>query len=125
VRDLTLDDPVQLAVSRWTHLIVDDDYPPVQWLTRQYAMRVPKKWVKLVECPWCVSPYIGAWITAWLCASQWDWLLVGLREFAWTSWWFVNGVASLSQVAAMVNLRDVPEDQREVHVSIVPEEGER
>jgi len=121
MHDLTFDHPFlmiavavvgTLAVTRWTHLIVDDDYPPVQWLTRQYAMRVPDKWVKLVECPWCVSPYIGGWLAVWLTASQWDFLADGLREFAWTSWWFVNSVAAASQVAAMLNLRDVPEDMR-------------
>jgi hypothetical protein len=122
VRELTFDFPflilavatvATLAVTRWTHLIVDDDYPPVQWLTRQYAERVPQKWVKLVECPWCVSPYIGAWVTVWLLASQWAWLPDWVQGFAWNSWWFANSIAAMSQVAAMINMRDVPADQRE------------
>jgi hypothetical protein len=122
VRELTFDNPFLIiavavvgvaGVTRWTHLIVDDDYPPVQWLTFQYAKRVPEKWVKLVECPWCVSPYIGAWVATWLLASQWEWLPDWLQGFAWNSWWFANSIAAASQVAAMVHLRDVPPEMRE------------
>jgi hypothetical protein len=108
---LTFDQPVVLlaaaivavlATARFTRLIVDDSYPPVQWLTEKFVRKVPEKWGVLVECPWCVSPYIAAIIAGWGWASGLHW-----------SWWFVNTVAALSWLAGFMSMRDVPEDQRE------------
>jgi hypothetical protein len=52
-------------------------------------------------------------VATWLLASQWEWLPDWLQGFAWNSWWFANSIAAASQVAAMVNLRDVPPEMRE------------
>ena len=71
---LTFDDPFVIicaaavaifAVARWTRLIVDDAYPPTDWLTTQFVKRVPEKWGVLVECSWCTSPYVAAVIVRW------------------------------------------------------------
>ena len=90
-----------LSVARITRLIVDDDYPPVKWATYQFVKRVPERWGVLVECPWCVSPYVAAVVVAWGWASGLHW-----------TWWVGNGIAALSFAAAWLNMRDVPPDQR-------------
>jgi hypothetical protein len=91
-----------LSVARVTRLIVDDDYPPVQWATMKIANILPQKWVKLVECPWCVSPYISLVVIVWAWTTGLHW-----------SWWLGNGWAALSMAAAMIVVRDIPPDQRE------------
>jgi hypothetical protein len=93
-----------LAVARITRLIIDDEYPPMLWLTARIANKLPEKWIKLVECAWCVSPYIAIADIAWGWASGLHW-----------SWWLGNTWAALSQAAAMVNVRDIPPEDREQH----------
>lgn len=91
-----------LSCARITRLIVDDEYPPVMWLTKQYATRAPLQWVKLVECPWCVAPYISLAIIGWAWASGLHW-----------SWWLANSWAALSFAGSYITVRDIPPDQRE------------
>lgn len=108
---LTFDDPFvlicafvvgTLAVTRITRLIVDDDYPPIQWATEQYARRAPDKWVKLVECPWCVAPYVTVVDMAWAWSTGLHW-----------TFWFANVWAAVSWLASFLCVRDIPPDQRE------------
>lgn len=91
-----------LAVTRITRLIVDDDYPPVDWATSQFVKHVPEKWGVLVECPWCVAPYVTVGNLAWAWGSGLAW-----------HWWFANAWAAASWVAAFLCLRDIPPEQRE------------
>ena len=91
-----------LAVTRITRLIVDDDYPPVRWATAKFQLHVPERWAVLVECPWCVAPYVTLGDLAWAWATDLHW-----------TWWFGNVWAAVSWVAAFLCMRDVPADQRE------------
>lgn len=91
-----------LAVARITRLIVDDAYPPMDWLTDQFARRVPEKWAPLVECVWCVSPYVALPDILWAWGSDLHW-----------SWWLVNVWAAVSWIAGFLGVRDIPPDQRE------------
>ena len=91
-----------LGVTRITRLIVDDDYPPVQWATMKLAERLPEKWVKLVECPWCVAPYVTFVNLVWAWATDLHW-----------TWWFGNVWAAVAWVAAFLCLRDIPPESRE------------
>ncbi len=49
-----------LAVARLTHLIQEDTVPPVyearEWVMERYSDR---RWASLIDCPWCLSPYLG------------------------------------------------------------------
>jgi len=91
-----------LAVTRITRLIVDDDYPPVQWATNHFTRRVPERWGVLVECPWCVAPYVTVVDLAWAWSTDLHW-----------TWWFGNTWAAVSWLAAYLCLRDIPPESRE------------
>jgi len=90
-----------LACTRIVRLIVDDEYPPTMWLTEQFVRRVPEKWGKLVECPWCCAPYVV------LVDMIWAWS----TDLHWT-WWFGNVWAAVAWLCGYLNLRDIPPDQR-------------
>lgn len=90
-----------LAVARIVRLIVDDDFPPVKWLRERFVLHTPDKWGVLVECPWCVSPYVSIVDIAWAWSSGLHW-----------TWWLGNCWAALSFAASWLNMRDVPPDQR-------------
>lgn len=90
-----------LGVTRIVHLIVDDDYPPVEWAKNWYCRHVPPRWQVLVECPWCVAPYITFVSLMWAWASDLHW-----------SWWVAHLWAGVSWLASYAVMRDVPEDQR-------------
>jgi hypothetical protein len=91
-----------LGTTRIVRLIVDDDYPPVQWVTDRYRMRVPEKWGVLVECPWCVAPYVTVVNLAWAWSTDLHW-----------TWWFGNVWAAVSWIAAYLCLRDIPPESRD------------
>ena len=90
-----------LAVARITRLIVDDTFPPVRAATDWYIRHTPEKWGALVECPWCVAPYITVVDMAWAWSTGLHW-----------TWWFGNVWAAVSWLAAWLTLRDIPPDQR-------------
>lgn len=107
---LTFDEPFVLvaafvigtiAVARMTRLIVDDSFPPVEWMREHFVRRMPEKWGVLVECPWCVAPYITLVDIAWAWSTGLHW-----------SWWFGNLWAAVAWLAAWMTLRDIPPDQR-------------
>lgn len=93
-----------LAVTRATRLIVDDTYPPVERFRQWFVGKVPDEWGKLVECPWCCSPYLAlgavGWFTLLVAFPSWTWLVY--------VWWIVNGTGALSWMAAFLTLRDEP-----------------
>jgi Protein of unknown function (DUF1360) len=53
---------VCLATWRATHLVVDDDFPPVAW-ARRLAQRGPGWLGDLVGCRWCASVWLAALVT--------------------------------------------------------------
>lgn len=97
-----------LALTRAVRLVVDDDFPPVKKLREELALRLPTTWAKVVECPWCVAPYLAAPATVWFA------LLVQFPTWTVNNWlwWGVNGWAAASWVAAFATLRDQPPDSR-------------
>ncbi len=106
-----------IAVSRLTRLIVDDDWPPMVWLRGAYLRalaslfhadqgdqqaRRATSWYHLVECPFCVAP----------------WLALGSLGWAWGSglawhWWVFHLWLAAAYLAAILNVRDIPQDARE------------
>jgi hypothetical protein len=65
-------------------------------------MRVPEKWGVLVECPWCVAPYVTVINLAWAWSTDLHW-----------TWWFGNVWAAVSWIAAYLCLRDIPPESRD------------
>lgn len=91
-----------LTVARVTRLVVDDDWPPVAWARRKWDEKTnTSSWNPLPHCPFCVSPYVAA------ADLTWAWL-TDLQG----AWWFVNVLLAGAYLAAIVNVRDIPEDQR-------------
>ncbi len=91
-----------IAVSRLTRLVVDDDWPPMQWFRRVWDRHVHNAWSVLVECPFCVSPYLAAFSIGWAILSDLHW-----------SWWLFHGWLAVSYLAAMLNKRDIPVEERD------------
>jgi hypothetical protein len=90
-----------LAVTRMTRLLVDDDFPPTLWLRKEYLRRTNEAWGLLVECPWCMS----VWVT--LIDLGWAWI----SDLHWT-WWLANTWFAVAWLAAFLNLRDIPKEDR-------------
>lgn len=97
-----------LAVARVVRLVVDDEYPPVLKVKEAYLRHAPLDWQPLVECPWCVAPYVALPAVLWFAS------LVAWPDATWNVylWWIVNGWAAVAWAAAWLTLRDVPPDQR-------------
>ena len=91
-----------LGTARITRLLVDDDWPPINWLREKYVSRVPESWEGLVECPFCFAP----WVALLEVAAAWIFDLP-----AW--WWFGNVWMGGSYLASMLVVRDIPKDSRE------------
>jgi hypothetical protein len=91
-----------VAVARLTRLVVDDDWPPMVWFRRKWdRVTENSNWSVLVECPFCVAPYFAAAAIGWAVLSDLHW-----------SWWLFHGWLAVAYLAAMVNTRDIPADQR-------------
>jgi hypothetical protein len=87
-----------IAVARLTRLVVDDDFPPVAWLRREYMARANESWATLPTCAFCVAPYFTAGSLAWA-------LLTDLG----TAWWVFHGWLAVAYLASMLVVRDTPE----------------
>jgi hypothetical protein len=98
-----------LAVTRVVRLVVDDAWPPMEKARKAYARRASDEWLPLIECPWCVAPYVALPAVAWFALT--------FRFPTWTvnnwAWWIVNGWAAVSWLAAYLTLRDIPPESRE------------
>jgi hypothetical protein len=97
-----------LAVARVVRLVVDDDLPVVRRAREWFVDRASVDWQPLVECPWCVAPYVALPAVLWF-ASLFAWPGATWNHYLW---WIVNGWAAVSWAAAFLCLRDVPPDQR-------------
>lgn len=82
-----------VASARLTRLVVHDTFPPVQWLVDQYIklIRGNEKWSTLVECHWCIAPWIIAPNLAWAVLSELHW-----------SWWVFNGWLAAAYAASWI-----------------------
>ena len=98
-----------LALTRAVRLLVDDSYPPIEALRRWYLAHTSEEWNPLIECPWCVAPYLALPAVIWG-AITWANPTWAVNNWAW---WLVNGWAAASWLAAYITLRDIPVDQRE------------
>lgn len=87
-----------IAVARLTRLVVDDDFPPVAWLRREYMARVPAAWATLPTCAFCVAPYFTALSLAWALFTD-----LGI------AWWVFHGWLAAAYLASMLVVRDTPE----------------
>jgi hypothetical protein len=91
-----------IAVARLTRLVVDDDWPPMVWFRRKWdRLTENSTWSVLVECYWCVSPYIAAVDIGWAILANLHW-----------TWWLVNGWLAVSWLASYMCFRDIPADKR-------------
>jgi drug/metabolite transporter (DMT)-like permease len=91
-----------LSVARTARLIIHDDFPPMVWArirVRAWIKNEDSKWLGLMDCPFCLAPYLTAGMFAWayLCDLHW-------------SWWMVNGWWAMSYVAAIVYSYDQPDE---------------
>ena len=86
-----------VSVARTARLLVFDDFPPMVWLrVRILALfKENSSWSGLIECPFCLAPYLTAGMMLWAWASHLHW-----------TWWVINGWWAASYVAAMVVARD-------------------
>lgn len=101
-----------LAVARATRLLTSDAYPPAEalrtrWTTWTARTRRRRGWAPLLTCPFCAAPYLTAVALTWVIAAGiWSPDLT-----SWAGWWWVGVVwASASYLAAMIVVRDEPED---------------
>ena len=85
------------GVARLGRLVTYDDYPPAMWVRAQYMARVPESWGKLVQCPWCMNPYLVAISLAWAYFSDLHW-----------TWWVFWGWLAAAQVATTISMYDEP-----------------
>lgn len=101
-----------IATARAARLVVHDAYPPAMavrtWWINQTEVRGGWRadWAPLVTCPFCCAPYLAAVVLGvGMLAGIWQpgWSLAGV-------WWTGAVWASLSYLAAMLVVRDEPED---------------
>lgn len=82
-----------ISVARTARLIVHDDFPPIAWLRVRFVALFPgdSSWSKLVECQFCLAPYLTIGMMAWAWLSNLHW-----------TWWVINGWWACSYVAAIL-----------------------
>lgn len=90
-----------VSAARVARFVIFDSFPPMYWLrVRLVALFPPdSKWKDLMECPFCLAPYIVAVSMTWFYVSDGHW-----------SWWVGNGWWAASYVAAMIVAYDQPAD---------------
>jgi len=91
-----------IGCARITRLLTEDDWPPVEWLRGQYVRRVPESWSSLVECPFCMAP----WVALLEVLTAWAW------DLPWW-WWLGNVWLGGSYLASILTTRDLPPESRE------------
>lgn len=81
-----------LSVARTARLLIFDDFPPIMWArvrVRAWVKNEDSKWLGLLDCPFCMAPYLTAGMLTW----AW------LSDLHWT-WWVINGWWAASYLAA-------------------------
>lgn len=88
-----------LGIARIIRLVVFDDFPPSVWFrTKWEDLTNNGPWVKLVECGFCLAPYVTAASMAWAYFSDLHW-----------SWWLFHGWLALAYVAPIIVSYDQPD----------------
>jgi hypothetical protein len=85
-----------LATYRITRLLVADAWPPTEWFRMRVERRMGSEsaWAYFVNCPWCVSAYIGGAVVAGLdLLTTHDVPVPGLLWLAFSAvtGWLANG----------------------------------
>jgi len=90
-----------VSIARTVRLLVYDDFPPVAWLRARFLALFPEdsKWSVLIECQYCVAPYLAAGMGLWAWVSDLN-----------TWWWVINGWWAASYAAAILVSYDQPAD---------------
>lgn len=66
-----------LAVARLTRLVQQDTVPPVLEVRERLLARYSdRRWVDLLDCPWCLSMWIAAAVAVarWRFPRAWPWV---------------------------------------------------
>lgn len=94
-----------LAVARFTRLVTEDDFPPILWLRSRWDRATRNShWSILLECPFCFA--------AWVALADLTWAWVSRLHPAW---WFCNLWFAVAYLAAMIVVRDIPEEADDTH----------
>ena len=85
-----------LAVARITRAICQDTFPPSVAFRDWWRKTMHDgKWAELIDCPFCVAPYIAAISLAWAVLGGLGWV-----------WWIAHAWAALAYRAAIVVAQD-------------------
>jgi hypothetical protein len=91
-----------VASARLTRLVVQDAYPPVQWLREQWDDRTgTSTWNILLHCHWCFAPWVVLPLgtLGWFALRGAD--LVPPFEVVHL-WWFFGLWMALSYIASWI-----------------------
>ena len=73
-----------------------EDWPPSVWLRiRWHAITKDGAWSKLVDCPWCMGPYVVGALGVWAYLSNLHW-----------TWWAFNTFFALAYATSWVVFHD-------------------
>jgi undecaprenyl pyrophosphate phosphatase UppP len=93
-----------VGVARLTRAIVHDDFPPSVWWRMQWSKWTNDgPWAKLFLCWWCLSFWVALVCIGWF-------LLIDVAPFFLWSWWIFWGGLALGYLAAMLIVRDEPDN---------------
>lgn len=82
-----------VSVARTARLVAHDDFPPMMWLRVRFLAAFPEgsAWGKLIQCQFCLAPYLSTGMVIWAYVSDLHW-----------TWWVINGVWAGSYLAAIL-----------------------
>lgn len=84
-----------LSTARLTRLVTEDSWPPVVWLRVKWdAITDHGPWYDLVDCPWCLAP--------WLVAPN---LILAVATDLHPVWWIINGWLAASLATSWVAIK--------------------
>lgn len=82
-----------LGAARLTRLIVHDTFPPIVAMRIWYLDHVSEEWGKLVECHWCMGP----WMTL---IAILTWLPTFWHPAVAFAWWIFYGWMAMSYLVS-------------------------
>jgi hypothetical protein len=86
--------------ARIIRVVTGDDFPPTVWLAARWVnLTKGGSWSKIVECLWCLSPYVVAANLAWFLLSEG-------HDTTRAAWWIFNGWLAASYAASWVVFHD-------------------
>lgn len=86
-----------VATGRAVRLISQDVFPPSAWVRDRWVrlVRGHETWSLLIECPWCLAPYVAAANLTWALATDLQ-----------PAWWIVNGWLAAAYAASWLVIHD-------------------